>query len=283
MNDVSMRGVEPRFAHYLYGRAPAWALRSDQRFTYYVYVPRTLTSAADPTPVIAAMHGTQREVETCRDAFAALAEEYGCVVLAPLFPCGLLEYGDTDNYKRLVFRNIRFDLILLEMVAEVGQRYGLQLDRLLLHGFSGGGQFAHRFFYLHPEQLAAVSIGAPGAVTLLDETRDWWVGTRNVKDIFGKDLDIEAMRRVRACTTIGGADLGTEEITVPTSSPHWMPGANHAGDDRQRRLAALRDRLDRNGIQVEHTVVPGAGHDGQAVLPAVRDFFGRVLEDFHAR
>ena len=44
-------------------------------------------------------------------------------------------------------------------------------------GFSGGAQFAHRFLYIHPGRLRAVSLGAPGLVTMLDETRAWWVGT----------------------------------------------------------------------------------------------------------
>ena len=281
-SESSGRGVEPRFAHYLWGHAPAWALASDQRFAYYAYVPRDLPASTGPTPVIAVIHGTLRQAEACRNAFTELADQHRCVVVAPLFPCGLVEHQDTDNYKRLAYADIRFDLILLEMVAEVARRYDIDLGRLLLHGFSGGGQFAHRFFYLHPERLEAVSIAAPGAVTLLDYSRHWWVGTRDVKQVFGKDLDLDAMRDVRVATVIGGDDSGTDEITVPVTSQHWMPGANDAGDDRQQRLAALREWLASAGIHAEHAIVPAVGHEGEALLPTVRAFFTRVLEERHA-
>lgn len=276
-----MKGMEPRFAHYTLGRAPAWALRSDQRFAYYAYVPPTLVEDTSiPVRLLVIVHGTERSAESYRDAFADFAEAHGCVVLAPLFPCGILEDNDMDNYKRLKFHNIRFDLILLDMVDEVSRRYCVErdrFDRFFLHGFSGGGQFAHRFFYLHPERLRAVSIGAPGAVTLLDETADWWVGTRNVQKEFGTSMDVRAMRDVRVQTVIGAEDFGSAEVLVPPSSRHWMKGANKAGADRQARLTAFQQELEQVGIDVERVTVPAVAHDGFAILPTVKDFFARVL------
>lgn len=276
-----MRGIEPRFAHYAVGNAPAWALRSDQRFSYYVYVPPVLLEdSSSVSHLLVVVHGTTRSAESCRNAFADFAETHGCAVLAPLFPCGILEEDDMDNYKRLKFHDIRFDLVLLEMVDEVAARYGIARDRFerfLLHGFSGGGQFAHRFFYLHPERLKAVSIGAPGAVTLPDDTSDWWVGTRDVRSEFGKSVDVWSMRDVKVQVVIGAEDFGSEEVTVPRTSKHWMEGANRAGADRQARMAALQRSLEGLGIGVERAVLPGVGHDGSAVLPAVKEFFARIL------
>ncbi|MEJ7757326.1 MAG: hypothetical protein WKF83_14410 [Nocardioidaceae bacterium] len=73
--------------------------------------------------------------------------------MAPLFPAGIIEPDDIDNYKWLEYHGIRFDKILLAMVDEVAQKYHLDARRFLLHGFSGGGHFAHRFFYLHATRL----------------------------------------------------------------------------------------------------------------------------------
>lgn len=91
------------------------------------------------------------------------------------------------------------------MIDEVAGRYGVNAERFLLYGYSGGGHFAHRFFYLHPERLKAVSIGAPGSVTLPDENHDYWVGCRNLEALFGKRLDIPAMRTVPVHQVVGGA------------------------------------------------------------------------------
>jgi len=69
---------------------------------------------------------------------------------------------DLHNFKFIQYQDIRFDQVLLDIVDEVGERFNLDTDRFCLHGFSGGGQFTHRFLYLHPDRLAAASIGAPG-------------------------------------------------------------------------------------------------------------------------
>ncbi|MDB5359229.1 MAG: hydrolase [Rhodospirillales bacterium] len=50
---------------------------------------------------------------------------------------------------------------------------------------------------LHPDRLWAASIGAPGSVTLLDLTRDWWVGTRDVQARFGIAVDPDTMAKVQ--------------------------------------------------------------------------------------
>lgn len=270
--------VEPRFAHYLYGKAPAWALQRDTRFCSFSYIPRSLEGRSTAVPLVVVVHGTLRQAERYRNAFAEFAEEHACAVLAPLFPCGIIEPHDIDNYKRIRYHDIRFDLVLLDMIAELSARYQLEFSGTYLHGFSGGGQFAHRFLLLHPEKVAAVSIGAPGAVTLVDPERDWWVGTRDVSTQFGVDLDLEALRRVRVLTVIGAEDSGHDEVFVPQDSPHWMPDANRAGADRQERLAALAENLSSFGVSVTSASVPGEAHRGMAMLPEVMAFFAREMK-----
>lgn len=270
--------TENRFAHYLWGKAPAWALATDQRFSYYAYTPPELQGRQDEIPLVIVVHGTLRQPQVYRDEFVDFAHEHQCAVLAPLFPAGIEERGDIDNYKRIVFRGIRFDRVLIDMVAEYSQRYGLSFGRWYLHGFSGGGQFAHRFFYLHPERLAAVSIGAPGAITLVDDQRDWWVGTADVRARFGVEMNLDAMRQVSALLVIGADDSGAEEVTVPPDSRHWMPDANHAGRDRQERIESLRRNLEEHGVDVQLERVAGAGHRGRLMMPAVRAFFEAVID-----
>lgn len=277
-SDTATSGVEQRFAHYLWGKAPAWALSSDQRFSYYAYVPRGLQGCTTPVSIVVVVHGTLRQPQVYRDEFIDFAEEHQCAVLAPLFPCGIVEDDDIDNYKRIEFHGIRFDLLLLDMVDEFARRYGLTPGPLYLHGFSGGGQFAHRFLYLHPERLTAVSVGAPGAVTLVDDTRGWWVGTADVENRFGATVDVAALRGVPVLLVIGADDVGAEETVVPEGSRHWMPDANHAGADRQERLNTLEHNLTGLGVTVRRQLVPGVAHRGRAVMPVVRDFFAEVME-----
>jgi len=268
-------------SRYELGHSALAASRMDQRFSYALYVPKGYDperSNGAEFDLIIAVHGSARLVLPYRDGFSSLAEELGCFVFAPLFPIGIIEPGDVDNYKYIGYRGLRYDLILLGMIAEVEERYGIRFARRVIHGFSGGGQFVHRFVYLHPETLVAASIGAPGKVTLLDGTRDWWMGTRDVEQRFGKAVDMEALRRLRLHLVVGAQDLDEEEIHIPQDSPLWMPGANDAGRNRIERLRTLQENLSSHGIDAGLELVPGVEHNGIGpVVESAASFFRGVL------
>ena len=200
-------------------------------------------------------------------------------MLAPLFPCGIIDRGEGDNYKFIKFHDIRYDRVLLAMVDEIAERYRVDTRRLLIHGFSGGGQFVHRFLYLHPQRIAAASIGAPGRITLLDDKLPWWLGTRDFIDEFGIAPDLAALRKVAVQMIVGAEDKDTWEITMTPDSPKWMPGANDGGVTRIERITTLRDSFVRNGIAVQLDVVPGVAHEGvhPVLFGRVTDFFAAVL------
>jgi poly(3-hydroxybutyrate) depolymerase len=267
-----------KLGFYDLGATPFFALQADQRVSYCLYVPESLEEDRSDVRLIVAVHGTGRTAATYRDGFAPLAEKTRSIVLAPLFPVGLIEPGELSNFKRIRFHDMRFDLLLLSMVDEVVKKYGIDARRFLLFGFSGGGQFVQRFHCLHPERLAAVTIGAPGNVTLIDDSRDWWIGTRNLKDEFGRGLDIAAMRKVRVQMIVGANDTETWEITVKPGDAAWMEGINDSGRTRLDRLETLKANYEKHGIAVRHDIVPGIGHEGwKAMLPVI-DFFEETLK-----
>ncbi|WP_425450163.1 hypothetical protein, partial [Virgifigura deserti] len=141
-----------RLGYYDVGATPFFACQADQRVSYCLYVPRDY--AIDGTAsydLLVIMHGTGRLAAAYRDDFAKFAEEQGVIILAPLFPAGLVEPYELSNYKLLRYHDLAFDRLLLSMVAEVRERYRLAGERFLLYGFSGGGHFTHRFLYLHPD------------------------------------------------------------------------------------------------------------------------------------
>ncbi|WP_028922647.1 hydrolase [Pseudonocardia acaciae] len=271
-------GHGKRLSYYHFGTTPFFASQYDQRFSYCAYVPHDYDEDGDHEyPLVVLMHGTERGAHRYRDEFAEFCERHRCIALAPLFPVGIGTPGELDNYKFIEYEGIRFDRVLLAMVDEVARTWRVRAERFLLHGFSGGGHFAHRFLYLHPRRLAAVSVGAPGVVTLLDTEADFWVGVRDLEQRFGTGLDLDAVRAVAVQLVIGAEDTATWEITIRPDGPRWMPGADRQGANRQDRMRALRDSLERHRVKVRHDVVPGVEHDGIAVLDPVREFFAEVL------
>lgn len=275
------KGHGEKLSYYEFEATALFACQYDQRFSYCLYVPEEYDEAGDKSyPLVVLVHGSNRTAQEYRDRFADFAESNSCIILAPLFPCGIEEPGELHNYKYMKFHDIRFDLLLLSMIDEVSAKYRLDSDRFLLHGFSGGGHYAHRFFYLHPGRLKAVSIGAPGAVTLLDATRNWWPGVADLEEQFGISLDLDAMRRVRVQMVIGQQDTDTWEINDP-GKPGWVRGEQTVGTTRLERLDALRESFERHGIEVRHDLVPGVSHEGYKLIPAAKSFFAKVLNEGH--
>ncbi|MQA02835.1 MAG: alpha/beta hydrolase [Streptosporangiales bacterium] len=253
-----------------------FASRTDQRFSYCLYVPHHRDGDPQRYPLIVIQHGTGRTAGQYRDAMADFCEAHRCVVLAPLFPAGIVDPDDLHNFKFIAYRDIRFDLVLLDMVDQVADRFPVDAGRFLLHGFSGGGQFTHRFLYLHPHRLAAASIGAPGRITELDDGKPWWLGTHGFADRFGAPPDLDAIRQVPVQLVVGAEDVETWEINNP-SDTNWMDGVEQTGSTRIERLQTLRRNYEGHGIAVRFDLVDGVAHEGTLVLPTVSAFFADVL------
>lgn len=264
---------------YLTGETTIIACKADPRFCYTLYIPESAWDEPDQElDLLVSVHGTMRLQSLYRDAFSGFGRFNNCMILAPLFPVGVRGDMEAGGYKYMVEGEIRYDEVLLAMVREAGDLIGRSFEKFMVFGFSGGGHFTHRFLYLHPDRLKAVSIGAPGSVTLLDETVDWWPGIRNFSEVFGRGIDFEALKRVKVHMSVGALDTEDWEITFPEDSPKYIPGANSAGKNRNDRLHRLRETMEVRGVDVWHDTVPGVAHDARGVFPYVERFFSDVLK-----
>jgi predicted peptidase len=274
-----------RLGYYDLGATPYFASRADQRFSYCLHVPEDYDQDGDEKlDLVVLVHGTARWAEHYRRSFSSFAVAHRAVILAPLFPAGITADRELSSYKLVRNGGIDYDLILLDIVAEVAERYRLRSSRFLLHGFSGGGHFTHRFLFIHPDRLLGCSIGAPGIVTLLDPRHDFWVGTRDFEAVFGKPLALERVREVPVHMVIGADDTETWEIRLTPADSWWMEGAEALAEaNRIEKMAALRASLEDNGVAVEQDVVTGVAHDGSLMLPYVEKWFAKVLEQARAK
>jgi len=255
---------------YDFGRTTVFSCQAEPRCCYALYVPSGYRS--NISGIVVVLHGSHRDFIRYRDEMMTFAEREDILVVAPLFPAGLIDAEDKGNYRFVFYKGMRFDLILLAMVDEVRNKYGIQNPTFHLHGFSGGGHFAHRFYYLHPHRLESVSIGAPGWVTLLDFGVDWWVGVRNFETIFGSRIDLDGMRDVPVQMVVGADDVDDNELTLQPGHPMWRPELEGVGNNRVERLKRLQGSFESHGISVRFDLIPGAAHDGWAFLPAVQEF-----------
>ncbi|HET6293417.1 MAG TPA: PHB depolymerase family esterase [Kribbella sp.] len=261
---------------YRRGSIPIFASQVDPRLHYLLYVPQQLEDGVK-APLVVVQHGTARTAAKYRDQLKPFAEKYGAVVLTPIFPAGLIDPTDLHNYKFIEYQGIRFDHMLLSIVDEVAERFPVESEQFYLHGFSGGGQFTHRFLYLHPDRLAGASIGAPGRITQLDDSLPWWLGTKGFEQKFGQRIDFDALRRVPIQLVVGTEDVETWEI-MNRGESNWMDGAELTGSTRIERLRTLEGNFRSHGLDLTFDLVEGVAHSGSSVLPAVERWIGSLID-----
>lgn len=310
---MSTASVPPQFlrAAYLVGSIPFKTLRSEPRVSYTLYIPEKhycptaggkerkvihRLSNLREIPLVVNIHGTRRGAERCRDSLISFADETGITVLAPLFPAGIGMLEPLHNYKVLRQNDFHADKALLDILDEVRNRWPrIATQKVVMIGFSGGAQFVHRFMYLYPERLHAVSIGAPGRVTKLDWKLSWPAGVMDVEEIFdGVGVDVEKVRQITIQLVCGALDtevhggeefwLWLREMKARFAEYGDKAEINVSNDDvgkaadRLGGLKRLKDDWEALGIQCQLDVIPQAKHETEKILPAVIRFLRPVIE-----
>lgn len=246
------------------------------RFPYYSYVPmKAQLHSVSKAPILVTVHGSERNAYASRERFKAFAEATGCFVLAPLFPMNMSEADPDEQYKYVYTKDVRFDHVVLDLVDEFSALVGVEFDRLLLHGYSGGGQFVNRFLYLNADRVAAASIGAPGYVTLPTFEHRWLAGLAGLETITGEKPDPSRIARVPLHLMIG--ELDDFEINAYEPAELGLDKAQYRayGLTRRKRLDRLCEAYRSLGAQVTYDVVPEMAH-GTRVETAV-EFFTEFL------
>ena len=304
--------VPPEFLKttFLVGHVPQRALASDPRVSYSLYIPPKLyrsdphasTQTADQRlplvvnvhgtvdgrlPLLVHVHGTGRNLAAMHGDLVSFAEAARCAVVAPLFPAGLDGPNDLDSYKLLRSSTLRSDLAVLSMLDEIAYRWpGIQTEKVFMMGFSGGGQFVHRFLYLYPERLSAVSVGAPGRVTFLDENKNWPLGVSNVGDLFDRIIKKDLIRQVKVQFVVGSKD---DEVFGGKAFWDWLRGVKkQLGEEssdklpsmeqgRLQTLRGLQEAFKEDQIDVSFDVVDGASHNADQVRECVLGYLRPLI------
>lgn len=275
----SLDGLDPRVARELMylGSSPAWTCVADNRFCYFLYVPKRYYELNDKLQLVILIHGSGRNPYTLRREFSDFAETHSCALLAPLFPIGLIDPQDTVNYKYIKYHDIRFDRVLLSMVDEAHARFGkIDTSRFLLYGYSGGGQFVHRFSYLHPHLVQALACGAPGTQTLLDWTKSWPDGVRDFEEVFGQPLDLEAVKKMPTMFIAGDGDTDIF-YAIARGRINEHDDLSKFENGRYGATERLEKNWKSNGANCFMQSVHGAKHEEKPMLDHVKRFFEQHL------
>ncbi|KAF2265032.1 poly hydrolase [Lojkania enalia] len=292
---ISTSDVPPKYleAAKFVGQIPRRVLKADPRVSYALYIPPKFynpnpakNSSIPKLPLLINIHGTSRDVSSLNGKLEKFADETPCAVLSPLFPANVVGPNDLDSYKVLSADGIlglRSDLAVMSMMEEIAYIWpGVDMDKVYLMGFSGGGQFVHRFMYLYPELLKAVSVGAPGRVTYLNDTERWPSGTADVPSLFeGRTVRKDLIRALPIQLVVGSKDnvvVGNADFWAWVRNATGVENALEKMDKgRLDTIKELQKLWKDNGIDSQLDIVEGIGHDGNGAMATQLGFMQPLM------
>jgi pimeloyl-ACP methyl ester carboxylesterase len=137
------------------------------------------------------------------EVWSALADEKGWVVLAPQFNHRLFD----DNYQRLNLFGRRADIYLHDLLDKTRELIPwVRGDMIRLFGFSGGGQFVHRYVAFHPKRVLCAVAGAPGWYLWPDNDLPYPLGTASHSLPKGVNIHLRDFFRSRLRILVGDKD-----------------------------------------------------------------------------
>jgi poly(3-hydroxybutyrate) depolymerase len=230
-------------------------LANGSKARYFLYVP---TSVASHPPLFVTVHGISRNAREHARLFAPFADQYGVVVLAPLFPAQT--YGD---YQRLGRKDDaeHAGRVLEAMVDDVGRLTGAKTERFFLFGFSGGGQFAHRYAMAHPERVGAYAVGAAGWYTFPDLQLSYPRGLKPRKSMPELQMVPQRFLAIPVTVLVGERDTRPGTALRKTSKVNSQQGTSRL-ERGQHWVAAMRQAAQDLGVagSFDFVTLPKCGH-----------------------
>jgi predicted esterase len=230
---------------------------------FHLFLPPD-AAARGPLQVLVAVHGMNGDGVAFGESLSAAARD-GWIVVAPTF-----RYRDNVNPGGVLQDDTELLPRLKRYLDDLPAKTGLPIrPKVLLYGFSRGGQIVHRFAEFYPERTLAVALFAAGTYTLpaptLDvggtpTTLDLPFGVADMKTYTAAPFDAAAFRAIPFFIGVGGADDHAGD-----APPAWNA---YDGATRLARARTFAHALQRIGVDASLTIFPGVGH---AITPAMRD------------
>lgn len=167
---------------------------------YFVYLPQ---SYRDDGKILYAIHGISRNAREHIEGFSAQAERHGTILVAPLFARQTF-----PRYQQLgtnVQQN-RADMALDHALQDIHEWMGIPPAPMKMFGFSGGGQFLHRYAMFYPKRVARMVLAAPGWYTFPDPERKYPYGIKSTKEWPQLKFSLEKFLQIPTLVVVGEED-----------------------------------------------------------------------------
>lgn len=203
---------------------------------YIVYIPK---ERSDETRIMCTIHGISRNALEHIKGFIPQAERYGSVIVAPLFPRinfpRYQQLGTSANQERA-------DMAFNNILQDAQEWLNLPSAPILIFGFSGGGQFAHRYAMFYPKRVAKMVLAAPGWYSFPDPEQKYPYGIKSSLNWPKLTFAMEKFLQIPTLVLVGeeddlrDADLNKERaidafqgLNRVERAEHWTAAARALG------------------------------------------------------
>lgn len=146
------------------------------------------------------VHGASRGVNTLTATFAPLAESAGIPLLIPNFTS-----PDFTGYQYLA--GAAGGLAAADALDSLLYDLGWHKRTIDLAGFSGGGQFAHRYALISSISIRRAVVAAAGWYTMLDPEVTFPFGTGDGPALGGRPVSVDALLALPLRIMVGEQDV----------------------------------------------------------------------------
>ncbi len=245
---------------------------------HFAFVPKSALDSESPSIVIA-VHGISLSAREQIDAFTPWAAARGHVLLAPCF-----DTPEDRDYQRLGRRGRgrRADLALDLAIERLAVGLDARFPRRIFFGYSGGGQFVHRYLMAHPDRVTAAVVAAAGWYTLPDARLAYPMGLRVGGKLAGVEMLPSRFLSVPVLALVGSRDLGRDESVRTNTKVDARQGTDRVAR-AHRWIGEMRAAAAARGLPARHELIelPEAGHSflecvEAGLAKATFDFFDSV-------
>lgn len=223
----------------------------------YLHLPPQ-ANQQQPLRVLLVLHGMGARGESFAKALGQETDRNNWLIVAPNLP-----YRDYMEPQQLMEDDLKITKMLADTLDALPARLNVKLyQRVLVYGFSRGGQLAHRFAILYPDRVEGVVTMGAGSYTLPAETRHtdkgaqvlpFPFGVGDLKDYLGRSLDWSRFKRISFWIAVGEKDNRTNE--VPRAFDSYL------GNNRVERARSFEQALRAAGVDARLVIFPNAGHE----------------------
>jgi hypothetical protein len=189
-----------------------------------------------------------------------MADRNGWVVLAPHFD----EERFGNDYQRFNLPGLRADVRLNDLVEEAAKLIpGVLSERFLMFGFSGGGQFVHRYIAFNPGRVERAVCAAPGWYMWPDWSLPYPLGI--APNSFPDDLrpQLRGLCKANLLVVVGENDSSQGTFRKSYKGHNLVTSQGWGRKERAENwIAALKQYAEREAspFRVALKVIPKTGH-----------------------